>query len=243
MKRSFVAACGAAFLCGPALPGEALAARVPAMAPMVSVVSTVPAEMPALPGAPPPMLPPGGHYLSAGEALRVQGQAMSGWVFEAPGDIREIARWLSRQLPVLRDLLVAPGMVVLSGMDDQFHWSARLTDGGRGWTQGTLSRLPLRQPAARLSAAPWQPDGARLHFDVRWREARRAGVRQVWTHGAAPAALRPRLRASLQGAGWRADEPETAFPGRWSKASIQLSIVVVEQQAGSGIVTVLDWRE
>jgi len=225
----------------------ALAAPIAALlaAPAAASGSTAPRTLSAMaaPGAPPPVLPPGGHYLSAGEQLQVQGQALSGWIFEAPGDIREIAKWLSQQLPVLRDLLVAPGLVVLSGMDAQSHWSARLTDGGRGWVQGTLSRLPLEQtPAARV-AAPWQPEGARLHFDVRWREARLAGAQQVWTHGATPGELRPRLRAALQREGWRAGATDAAFPGRWFKAAMQLSVVVVEQPPGSAIVTVLDWRE
>ncbi|WP_233235183.1 hypothetical protein [Bordetella sp. LUAb4] len=199
----------------------------------------------SVPAAPPaPVLPAGGRYLSAGEQLQVQGQPMTGWIFEAPGDIREIAKWLSNQLPALRDLLVAPGLVVLSGMDAQSHWSARLTDGGRGWVQGTLSHLPLDQESrAPLPPVPWQPEGARLHFDVRWREARVTGAQQVWTHGATPADLRQRLRVALQREGWRASEADTAFPGRWFKASAQLSVVVVEQPPGSAIVTVLDWRE
>lgn len=238
MKRSCVAALITTLLCSLAVTGEGGAAPGAADGP-------TPMTPPSLvvPVAPPPVLPPGGHYLSAGEQLQVQGQALTGWIFEAPGDIREIAKWLSNQLPVLRDLLVAPGLVVLSGMDAQAHWSARLTDGGRGWIQGTLSRLPLEQSPRPRLAAPWQPEGARLHFDVRWREARVAGVQQVWTHGATPADLRPRLRAALQREGWRASATDAVLPGRWFKASTQLSIVVVQQPPGSAIVTVLDWRE
>jgi len=234
MYRSCSAALGIGLLCIPALACHVHASSVPQPATDRTATSDAMAA---------PVLPPGGRYLSAGEQLQVQGQAMTGWIFEAPGDIREIAKWLSNQLPVLRDLLVAPGLVVLSGMDAQSHWSARLTDGGRGWVQGTLSRLPLEQSPVPMPAVPWQPEGARLQFDVRWREKRLAGAQQVWTHGATPANLRQRLRAALQRDGWRASETDAIFPGRWVKASVQLSIVVVEQPPGSAIVTVLDWRE
>ncbi|ALM83677.1 hypothetical protein [Bordetella sp. N] len=168
---------------------------------------------------------------------------MTGWLFEAPGDVREIAKWLSRHKPVLRDLLVAPGLVILSGNDGASHWAARMRDNGDGWTHGTLSRLSLERTAPSPTAVPWQPDGARLHFDVRWREARLSGSQQVWSHGTPPAELRVRLRATLQGDGWQAGDPDAALPARWVKAATHLSIVVVEQGGGSGIVTVLDWLE
>ncbi len=191
----------------------------------------------------PPRLPRGGRYLSLGETLHVQGQAMTGWIYEAPGDIGENARWLSTQLPVLRDLLVGPGLVVLAGMDAHAHWSARLTDAGHGWTRGTLSRLPFQQSCASPPAAPWQPAGARLQFDVRWREGKSSFIQQVWTHAGAAAVLRTRLRADLLRGGWHAGGTGSAWPGRWTKAAAELSIVVVEQPAGSGIVTVLGLSE
>jgi hypothetical protein len=191
----------------------------------------------------PPALPPGGVYVSLGEDLRVQGQPMAAWFFDAPGRVGEVAEWLSKGQPALRDMLVVPGSAILSGTDGVRQWAARLSDDGSGRTRGTVSALSLLHRPAASAPLPWTPGGARLHFEIRSRENKQTVIQQIWTHAAAPAPLWRQLQASLQAAGWHETTAADAGARAWSKAAARLSVVVTSTSAGSGVVSVLHLDE
>jgi hypothetical protein len=192
----------------------------------------------------PPALPPGGNYAPLGEALHIQGQAMSAWVFDTPGSVPDVASWLTARQPALRDMWVMPGAAVLAGTAGDMQWAARLFDAGGGRTRGILSALSLSAAAPTSSAGSrWRPKGAQLRFELRSREESAMVVEQVWTHDAPPATLSRQLYSQLLAEGWQqadARDPSSGQTARdWSRDRMNLSMVIVPLDQGSGITTVL----
>lgn len=177
--------------------------------------------------------------MSLGEGLHVQGQPMLAWYFDTPGSVDEVAAWLSKGQPALRDMLVVPGTAILAGTDDARQWTARLSDGGSGRTRGTVSALSLRDRPVAQPSLPWTLGGGRLHFETRSREDKGAVIQQVWTHAAAPVRLWQQLQASLQAAGWQESTAQNDGARAWSRAATRLSLVVAPASVGSGVLSVL----
>jgi hypothetical protein len=197
---------------------------------VASASATVFASVPAF--AIPPALPPGGNYTPLGDAMRIQGQPISAWIFNAPGSLSDIASWLTKRQPALRDLWVMPGSVVLAGIADGMQWVARLSDAGDNRTRGTISVLAMshgaksaegsdvrdgaRDPGAvrgiarvagqdRVTpdvAPGWRLNGGKLHFDLRSRDKDAVTIEQIWTHAAPPLRLSKKLRGDLVADGW-----------------------------------------
>lgn len=224
-------------------------AMMPGQAPIAIPIPASPLPVLRSAGMHPPALPAGGIYASLGNDLQIQGQALSAWVFDAPGSVPDLAVWLSRTQPALRDMLVLPGNVILSGTSGAVQWAARLSDAGAGRTRGTLSALTLDAAhAARTPAVAWRLDGGHLHFELRSRDGEHAVVEQVWTHDAPPPELLRALRRTLAASGWReqaaAGEADAVPVHRiWSKRGVQLSVALVAAMPGSGVATVLRLAE
>lgn len=199
----------------------------------------------ALAAAPPP-LPPGGVYAALGRDLRIQNACVTAWTLESPGPAHQVAAWLSRSTPALRDLHVMAGTIILSGVANERLWVARLYEAGRGRTAGTLSTMSLAPPVHPLPAAAplWHPPGARLRFVSSLPDADDAARSQrVWTHSVPPGQLWPRLLAALRDAGWNAAHAGLPNPllhgyGVFRRGVAQLQVVVTAAGAGSGIVTI-----
>jgi hypothetical protein len=199
----------------------------------------------------PPPLPQGGVYEPLGADVRVQGQAVAAWVFDAPATVPDLVAWFSARQPALRDMWVMPGSAVLGGVEGALHWAVRLYDAGQGRTRGTFSALSLADAGRAASmndpgAVGWRPKGADLQFELRLREDGHAVIHQVWTHALAPARVWRNTQDALAAAGWHAAAqtmPVEAGCGMWSRSSTTLSVIVTAVGAGSGITTVLRIKE
>jgi hypothetical protein len=199
----------------------------------------------------PPPLPYGGAYEPLGADIRVQGQAVAAWVFDAPATVPDMVAWFSERQPALRDMWVMPGSAVLGGVDGAVQWAARLFDAGHGRTRGTLSVLSLadagRAPSTNDPAAMgWRPTGANLQFELRLREDGHTIIQRVWTHALPPARVWRDTKHTLAAAGWRVAAhaiPAAPGCGIWSRSSSTLSVIVAALDAGSGITTVLRIKE
>ncbi|ANN71572.1 hypothetical protein [Bordetella bronchialis] len=188
----------------------------------------------------PPALPEGGGYIALGDALRVQGQSVHAWALDAPGAPADVAMWLTQRQPALRDLWVMPDAILLAGVANGVHWTARLADAGAGRTWGTLSVLALERDPAPPPAA-WRLPGGRLQFELRSREDRAELIQQIWTHATPPVLLETRLAGELAADGWREAAPrETDVAMQaWVRGRMTLSVAIVPFEQGSGVTAIV----
>lgn len=198
----------------------------------------------------PPVLPEGGRYEPLGKALRIQGQQVSAWAFDAPGSVPELADWLSRRQSALRDLWVTPYGVVLAGMDADVQWAARLFEAGNGRTRGTVSALSLRTnamadgPRDRAATAAWRLRGGKLLFELQSRDTGEIVLEQVWSHASAPPDLHKSLQRELNAEGWtRGVHAHAPVVQQWVRGRARLSAHIVPLDGGSGVTVVLRLAE
>jgi hypothetical protein len=152
------------------------------------------------------------------------GMPMSYVLFECSLRVQDVAQRLSRAQPLLADLGILPGTVVLSGRDAATQWLAQLHQPSTGRTAGFLSSMafsPITQPASAAGQDLGLRDGTLLmRFPARWPAT--AGADR-WTMPAPlPSAVRMRVPAPVPARAPAWMPSGGAAPSRWDSRQPRL---------------------
>lgn len=180
--------------------------------------------------------PSGSRVETLADRMWLNGAPMQALVFDAPVDVPELIRHLSRQQPALDDLYVLPGQVILSGRVGEAFWMAQLASPAAGRSVGRLSSI---QPSAAptMDLPVWLPTHARSRLNFTVLEAGLKVSEDIWQHPLPPARLTPLLRQGLLRDGWHSAESDQAAGAwqSWRRQDERLQWVVVALDAGSGL--------
>lgn len=181
--------------------------------------------------------PVGSQVEPLADRLWLYGLPLQAVVFDAPVDVPELIRTLSRQQPALRDLTVLPGMAILSGRVGDVLWVAVLASPVAGRSVGSVSSLLVS--TTRLDAPPpaWLPPAARLRLDVVVQDGQARVSERIWQHPLPPARLASIMRQGLRRQGWQ-DDDERADAGdwhSWHRNGERLHWLLLPLGAGSGL--------
>ncbi len=180
-------------------------------------------------------LPPGAVEFHSLPDFRLSGQPASLRMFDAPGDVGQIAAHFVMQATSPHWLMGLPNGLLITGRADTWLWSVRLEQNA-GHTTGLIAGQDLRRNAHAVPTLPdWLPAGASLQLDVEINEDGQHARQQVYTHPHKPALLAPSLHSSLAGRHWL---PAATAAGieQWRKGGDTLELMVVAEGSGSGIV-------
>jgi len=189
----------------------------------------------AAPGPASLALPPGSTQAPLGSQMRLYGMPADIRLIEIPLPVAQAAPALARHHPVLSDLGVYPGFVILSGQSAGELWLAVLEAAGPQRTRGSVSVLGAAAAnGARLPARPaWLPPEARLRLDFSDADGGGRTVHQVWTVAMPVTQVRQAVAAGLPRAGWQAGAHGAS---RWLRGPAWLDIAIVAIEGGSGVL-------
>lgn len=166
-----------------------------------------------------------------------RGLPLQAVVFDAPVDVPALIRTLSRQQPAFRDLLILPGLAILSGRVGDEIWVAQLASPSTGRSVGSVSSLQAWEPLPQARLPVWVPPAARLVLDIAMEDSGTRVCERVWQHPLAPAQLGPIVRQRLLRQGWH-DDGEPAKVGAWQswrRHDEHLQWMMTPLDAGSGL--------
>jgi hypothetical protein len=181
--------------------------------------------------------PAGSRVEPLADRLWLYGLPLQAVVFDAPVDVPELIRTLSRQQPALRDLMVLPGVAILSGRLGDALWMAVLASPVAGRSVGSVSSLLVSTTRQDAPLPAWLPPAARLELDVVVADG---GVRmseRIWQHPLSPARLASVIRQGLRRHGWE-DDGKRADAGDWQswrRHGERLDWLLLPLDAGSGL--------
>jgi hypothetical protein len=180
-------------------------------------------------------LPPGAVEFQSPPDFWLSGQPVSLRMFDAPGNIGQVAAHFVAQAAAPHWLMGLPNGLLLTGTADTWLWSVRLEQ-RVGHTTGLISGQGLRRNASSVRTLPdWLPAGASLQLDVETDESGQHGRHQVYTYPNKPAFLAPSLHSSLTARHWLR-VATVAGIDQWRKGADTLELMVVAAGSGSGIV-------
>ncbi|MBO1110633.1 hypothetical protein [Bordetella petrii] len=207
------------------------------MAACLSAVAVAAAHAGAGPGPASLALPPGSTQAPLGSQMRLYGMPADIRLIEIPLPVAQAAPALARHHPVLSDLGVYSGFVILSGQSAGELWLAVLEAAGPQRTRGSVSVLGAAAPdGARLPARPaWLPPGARLRLDFSDADGGGRTIHQVWTVALPVAQARQAVADRLRRAGWHPGAGADAAH-RWLRGPAWLDIAIVAVEGGSGVL-------
>ncbi|CUJ91672.1 Uncharacterised protein [Achromobacter sp. 2789STDY5608615] len=179
--------------------------------------------------------PPGSRVEPLADRMWLNGAAMQALMFDAPVDVPELIRVLSRQQSAFSDLLILPGQAILSGWVGDALWVARMASPGGGRSVGSVSSItPAAKAVTDMSA--WLPADARLMLDFAVEQASGTVAESIWWHLLAPSRLAPLLRQGLLRAGWRDLGSDRAVAWQsWRRRDERLQWMLTPLDAGSGL--------
>lgn len=180
--------------------------------------------------------PTGSRVEPLADRLWLHGLPLQAVVFDAPVDVPALIRTLSRQQPAFRDLLILPGLAILSGRADDAIWVALLASPSAGRSVGSVSSLRAWAQSPDAPTPSWLPPAARLKLDVGVLDGGTTVRESVWQHPMAPARLEAILRQRLLRQGWRFDEDGGAGAWQsWRRRGERLQWMMMPLNAGSGL--------
>ncbi|WZB75182.1 hypothetical protein WJ972_00595 [Achromobacter insuavis] len=100
--------------------------------------------------------PPGSRVEPLADRMWLNGAAMQALMFDAPVDVPELIRVLSRQQSAFSDLQILPGQAILSGWVGDALWVARMASPG-----AVVASAACRRSRQRPQPSPTCPPGCR----------------------------------------------------------------------------------
>ena len=179
--------------------------------------------------------PPGSRVEPLADRMWLNGAPMQALVFDAPVDVPELIKVLSRQQPAFSDLQIRQGQAILSGWVGDAFWVAQLGSPEGGRSIGSVSSItPV---AAVVTDVPdWLPADAQPMLDFTVRQGRGTVVESIWRHFLAPSRLAPVLRQGLLRAGWQQLDRGWAVAWQsWQQRGERLQWMLTPLDGGSGL--------
>ena len=180
-------------------------------------------------------LPAGSHDTSLHEVTRLFGFPLQIRLFTTTLSVPQLIRFLSRQLPVLRNLHVLKGGALLSGQAHGQSWAVYVQGLAQGGSRATLSVLESSASSHSKTVAPaWIPSQSRLLLDLYSTEGAWLVTEQIWRHASGPSNMRSILQTALRRIGWK--RADTVFNGEiWQRRGEELVYSVVALDNGSAV--------
>lgn len=169
--------------------------------------------------------------------MLVGGVPVSTLSFVSPHSAIDLASRLSNKSAVFQRVLTMPGQLILSGIKDQWHWIAVLSDDASG-SSGYVSAMSATVITPPESSA-LIPAGLSLAFSAAGTGNGPAIGQHVHQLPGAPDVIRDRIASRLAGMGWHRISDVADLPGQWQwyRKGEKLSMLINQHGAGSLVLT------
>lgn len=167
----------------------------------------------------------------------IGGVPISTLPFVSPHSAVDVAARFSSEQAIFQRVLSTPGQLILSGVKDDWHWIAVLSDDASG-SSGYVSAMSST-PIAMGAPPVWLPPGLSVALSVSNADDDQTVVHHVHHLSEAPSAVGPRLASWLADQGWKAQYDPGDIPGRqqWYRSGENLFVLMHSHLGGTVMFT------
>jgi len=177
-----------------------------------------------------------GLVWDSGQSMQLSGVPVYVRPFSSMRRPADVAQALSAKTGVFQRILVAQRKILLSGLDDGWHWLAHIESDERG-TQGYVSMLGLAVDASDRGPMPaWLPPQADRLFSHHDAPAGTV-AQQLYTVPLNATQLSTYLRKQLRAEGWTPEPQLAGLAGHsaWRRGQSRLTLALSPAASGTSL--------